>query len=229
MAAHALGGHLGVTVTIDLCAGCQAFWFDGKESLRLTPGATLTLFRIIGEQSASGGRRAFTGEAKCPRCAAGLAPTHDRQRNTAFQYARCPSGHGRLTTFYDFLREKDFVRPLSPEQIEELRRNIQMVNCSNCGAPIDLTNASACAHCRSPVSMLDMKQAEELVTRLQQADRPDRPVDPALPLRLERARREVEDAFAKFPHEVGWFSDVATTGLVGAGLHALARWLKNAH
>jgi hypothetical protein len=228
MTAHPLGGHLGMTVTVDLCAACQAFWFDGKESLQLTPGATLALFRLIGEQAARA-RPPVGAGAKCPRCGAGLAATHDRQRNTAFQYARCPQGHGRLTTFYDFLREKDFIRALSPEQVEELRRNVQILNCSNCGAPIDLTRESACGHFRSPLSMLDMKQAEELVTRLRQADRGDRPVDPTLPLRLEQARREVEDAFARFQHENTWLSDVTTTGLVGAGLHALARWLKNAH
>ena len=60
------------------------------------------------------------------------------QRSTRFEYFRCPHDHGRLTTFFDFLKEKDFVRPLTPPQIAELRKNIQVVNCSNCGAPIDL-------------------------------------------------------------------------------------------
>jgi hypothetical protein len=48
---------------------------------------------------------------------------------------------------FDFLREKNFIRPLTPEQIAELRRNIQIVNCSNCGAPIDLARGAACGHC----------------------------------------------------------------------------------
>jgi hypothetical protein len=225
MAAHALEGRLGRSVTIDLCAACQAFWFDERESLQLTPGATLTLFRIVGEH-VSERRGSVTDGARCPRCGAALALTHDRQRNTAFQYFRCRDGHGRLTTFYDFLREKDFIRPLSREQLAELRRNIQFVNCSNCGAPIDLAKASACSHCGSPISMLDVKQTEDLIARLREADRPDRAVDPTLPLRLARARREVEASFATLQGDSVWLSDAATSGLVGAGLHALARWLR---
>jgi len=58
------------------------------------------------------------------------------QRSTRFEYLRCPHDHGRLTTFFDFLKEKDFVRPPTPAQIAKLRDSIQVVNCSNCGAPI---------------------------------------------------------------------------------------------
>ena len=224
MTPHALDGHLGTSVTVDLCAGCQAFWFDGRESLQLSPGATLRLFRIIGEHSARR-RGALAEGALCPTCAAPLVITHDRQRSTAFQYRRCPQAHGRLQTFFDFLRQKDFIRPLSKAQIEELRRNIQIVNCSNCGAPIDLNAASACAHCASPVSMLDMAQAKELIAQLQEADGPGRPIDPTLPLRVAKAKREAEAAFASFPRDPHWLEDVASGGLVGAGLVALARWL----
>ena len=43
-------------------------------------------------------------------------------------------------TFVNFLLEKDFVHPLSPEQLEELRqRHIQVISCSTCGAPVDLS------------------------------------------------------------------------------------------
>lgn len=195
MQEQTLDGHHGRPVTIDLCAACQSFWFDSHESLGLTPGSTLTLFRIIGEQTA---RRELTNAdvAKCPRCSGRLRLTHDMQHATRFSYLRCPNGHGRLTTFFDFLREKNFIRPLTPQQIAELRRNVQTVNCSNCGGPVDLTTGAACAHCGSPLSMLDMKQAELLVAQLQRAEeRENRPVDPALPLELARARREVETAF----------------------------------
>ena len=43
-------GHLGRHVSIDICHACQSFWFDTRESVALTPGSTLTLFRIIGEK-----------------------------------------------------------------------------------------------------------------------------------------------------------------------------------
>ena len=60
--------------------------------------------------------------------------------------------------------------------------------------------------------MLDLRQTQDLILQLQRADRTDRPVDPALPMRLEQARREVEAAFAAFEHEPSWFDSVSTTG-----------------
>ena len=218
MAAHTFEARLGRSVSIDLCLECQFLWFDRGESLQLSPASTLRLFRIVGEHGARG-RRPSTAERACPRCGARLGLAHDRQRNTRFQYWRCPAGHGRLTSFFDFLREKDFVRPLSRGQVEELRRSVEAVNCSNCGAPVELAVGSTCAHCGSPLSMLDLEQAGRLVAQLREADRTGKPVDPTLPLDMERARREVEAAFASFQKEPEWTLDV------GAGLAALARWL----
>ena len=229
MSEHTFDGQLGRAVAIDICHPCQSIWFDGRESLSLTPASTLALFRIIGEHVAR--PQLADGDAsKCPRCRGRLRRTTDMQRATRFEYFKCPNGHGRLTTFLDFLKEKDFIRPLTPQQIAELRQNVQMVNCSNCGAPIDLARTAACTHCGSPLSMLDMKQAERLVEQLRQADRSDQPIDPALPLELARARRQAEEAFRDMPSTSLttdlWISEVTTTGLVGAGLSALARWLK---
>jgi hypothetical protein len=225
MREETLDGHQGRPVTIDLCLACQSFWFDARESLSLTPGSTLRLFRVIGEQAA---RPQPSGAdlAKCPRCRSRLRPTRDMQRSTRFAYLACPHGHGRLTSFFDFLREKDFIRPLTPQQLADLRRNVQMVNCSNCGGPVDLAHGAACTHCGSPLSMLDMQQAEALVSQLQKAeDRTGRGVDPSLPLELARARREVDLAFAGLQTGETWFNDVRSFGLVSAGLHAVARWL----
>jgi hypothetical protein len=224
MTADELEGHLGRPVTIDLCGTCQLIWFDDHESLQLSPGAVLKLFRLIGEQGTAA-RSTDVGRPSCPRCAIRLLETHDQQRRTRFEYRRCPKGHGRLITFVDFLKEKDFIRPLSAEQIARLKQNVQVVNCSNCGAPIDLTRGSSCEHCHSPLSMLDMTQAGDLVATLQEAERP-RPIDPSLPLQLEHARREVDAAFASFEQRPGWFAEVSEGGLVSAGLNALARWLK---
>ena len=128
-------------------------------------------------------------------------------------------------TFLEFLREKDFVRPLSAQQVDELRRNIQTVNCSNCGGPIDLARGSSCGHCGSPLSMLDMKQAEVLVAQLRRASEP-RSVNPSLPLELARARREVEEAFAGSGTATDWWNDASTFGLVEVGLAAVARLLR---
>ena len=219
-------GHLGRHVSIDICHACQSFWFDTRESVALTPGSTLALFRIIGEKLSKPAHR-NADLARCPRCKGRLRRTRDMQRNTRFEYLSCPNGHGRLTSFFDFLREKDFIRPLSPQQLALLRESMGSVNCSNCGGSIDLQAGGACAHCGSPVSMLDMRQAEKLVEQLRKAEeRADGPVDPTLPIELLKARSETERAFAGLPGEHPWRQDGASPDLVAAGLSALARWLK---
>ncbi|HEX5070269.1 MAG TPA: hypothetical protein VFV78_08630, partial [Vicinamibacterales bacterium] len=162
--------------------------------------------------------------AACPRCRMRLAPTHDLQRTTRFEYLRCPAKHGRLTSFFNFLREKDFIKPLTPQQIEELRRNVQTVNCANCGAPVDLAAGSACAHCGLPLSMLDMRQAQKLIDTLKNAGA-EKPVDPSWPLRAEMARRETEASFSSFEHSSQWMDGAASGSLVTAGIAALAAWL----
>jgi hypothetical protein len=226
MVEQQLDAHHGRPIVIDLCHPCQAFWFDTKESPSLTPGSTLALFRTIGENVVRPAP-ARADLAKCPRCRARLRRTHDMQRATRFEYLSCPHGHGRLTTFFDFLREKNFIRPLTSEQIEELRRNIQIVNCSNCGGPVDVTRGAACGHCGSPLSMLDMQQAEALVAQLRTAEeRATQPIDPAFPLEMARARREVEQAFAGLQGDELWWRDVTRSGVVAAGLRVVARWLK---
>jgi Zn-finger nucleic acid-binding protein len=227
MQTQVLEGHLGTSVTVDLCLACQMFWFDPQESLKLSPSATLKLFRLVGEHRQAP-RPPSAGMYACPRCHGRLRVAHDIQRNTRFQYLRCPLGHGRLITFFEFLREKDFIRPLSAAQVEELRRNVQTVNCSNCGAPIDLAAGATCTHCGSALSMLDMQRAGALVDELQRAGETRRTIDPALPFELARARREVLDSFAEFERGPAWFGDVSSFGLVGAGLTAISRWLKDA-
>ena len=219
-----LDGHAGVAVTIDLCTGCQAFWFDKHESLQLAPGSTLRLFSTISE--AGQARKApLPPLLKCPRCPLRLRLVSDLQRNTQFRYWRCEAGHGRFITFFDFLREKDFIRPLSPAQLAELRKNLQFVNCSNCGASVDLGKGAACSHCGSPISILDMNQAAEVIRQLQRAAEP-RPIDPTLPLELARVRREVENAFGPPGSNPEWWSDVSSSGLVEASMAALVRWIK---
>ena len=226
MTAETLDGHHGTSVAIDLCLPCQMFWFDKNESLKLSPGSVLKLFRLIGEQPL-GPRPGLRGTPACPRCGIRLLATHDQQRSTKFQYLRCPREHGRLVTFVDFLREKDFIKPLSERQIRELRENVRVVNCSNCGAPIDLTRSEACEHCGSPLSTLDMKQAGALIAELREADQGTRTIDPLLPMKLLEARQHAEAAFAAFEREPNWFEDVSKGGLVAAGLSSIARWLKD--
>ena len=225
MTAMTLEGHSGASITIDLCETCQAFWFDTHESLQLSPGSTLKLFTRIGELS-KGAKHTISPVLRCPRCQSQLLTTHDRQRDTPFEYWRCDHDHGRFITSFNFLREKNFIKPLSDTELEELRRNVQTVNCSNCGGPVDVTHGSTCPHCGSPLSMVDMKQAQTLVAQLRDAAAP-KAIDPALPLNLVKARREVEAVFASIDHQNdNWWRDASSSGLVEAGFAAFARWLK---
>ncbi|HYM62267.1 MAG TPA: zf-TFIIB domain-containing protein [Thermoanaerobaculia bacterium] len=215
----AVDGHGGTSVEIDLCMGCRAFWFDTFEDLHLTPAATLKLFAMIAGQSAAG-TPALAKVCFCPKCSTRLVLTHDRQRNTPFQYWRCDRGHGKFTPFVDFLREKDFICPLSPQQITELRENIQMVHCSNCGAPIDLTKASACPHCGSPLSMLDMKKMLETARHLEKASHPA-----TVPPRFANDEGQAAALFAKLKADAATRQATSPFGLVEAGLEAVAEWL----
>src|SRR2546429_9939755 len=60
----------------------------------------------------------------------------------------CPACGGAMT-YLDFLRQREFVRPLTLAQLADLRQNVQTVNCSNCGASVDLASESVCSHCGS--------------------------------------------------------------------------------
>ena len=220
----ALDGHLGRKVSIDICHPCQAFWFDKYESLQLSASSVLQLFRVIGRDG--GVKVGLSRDLTCVRCPRKLRLVKDMQRSTRFEYRGCPDNHGRLITFFNFLREKDFIRPLTPAQIEDLRRNVKTVNCSNCGAPVDLARGTDCAHCGSPLSMLDMAQAGALVEKLQAAGKGPQPVDPAgLVIDLKRARRDVTDAFAAFNRSPNWYATASTEGLVSTAIGAFTEWL----
>lgn len=224
MSEHTLGGHMGTSVSIDVCLHCQAFWFDRRESLQLTPASTLKLFRIIGDE-ASHARHALPARIGCPRCELTLTPVEDMQRTTRFRYRQCPQRHGRFITFFDFLREKNFVKPLSQEQLDDLRAHVESVNCSSCGAPVDLARETTCAHCQTPLSMLDLKHAQSVIEGLRAADADLAEVDPMLALDRIRAHRESERVFSAFEHRASWYRDASSAGTVAASLAALGRWL----
>ena len=211
MEATTLDAHLAAPVEVDICAECQAFWFDKYESLKLSPGSTLKLMKLIGEHTAPS-KELSAADLKCPRCLGTLRTTNDMQRSTRFSYWRCGNEHGRFIRFFEFLKEKNFIRPLSPQQLTELRQNMQTVNYCNCGAPIDLVKSSSCAHCGSAISMLDMKQPELLLKQLKATDA--RTLEGPQPLQLPLERNDRE-----------WWNDASSSGLVQAGLGAVARWL----
>ncbi len=163
----ALEGQLGTTVAVDACLSCRVFWFGHLKELQLAAAGTLHLFGVIASTPDAGA--ALPGVLRCPECRSRLVLTHDMQRSTRFEYWRCDAGHGRLVAFVDFLREKDFVRSLTPSQIDDLRKTVRVVTCDHCGAPIDLARDSTCAHCGSPVSFLDPAQMGRTIAQLQDA------------------------------------------------------------
>lgn len=177
MAIHRLERKPTGVTTIDVCAGCRALWFDGYESLQLTPGATLALLKAIRDAEGEP-KRAQAARLACPRCSGPLALTRDLQRSTRFTYFRCERGHGRYTPFAQFLLEKSFVRPLPPAEIERLRRSVGTIRCSGCGAAIELAADTACRYCRAPVSVLDPDALSRTVEALTAAEARRHEIDP---------------------------------------------------
>jgi hypothetical protein len=154
---------------IDACPTCRVFWFDRFENIALTPRAVLGLFQYIGSVA----RERIVPLASrfnCPRCDAGLVATKDLQRTTAFAYWRCDFGHGRLISFNQFLREKNFIRSPSPAELARLRETVRQISCSQCGAPVDLATASACGHCGAPIALIDPDSVAKAVQELTMAE-----------------------------------------------------------
>ena len=154
---------------IDACPACRLFWFDRFENVALTPRATLGLFQYVGK-AASERIVPLASRFDCPRCDARLAPTKDLQRTTAFNYWRCDFGHGRLISFNQFLREKNFIRAPSPAELIRLRETVRQISCSQCGAPVDLASASACGHCSAPIALIDPDGVAKAVQDLSRAE-----------------------------------------------------------
>src|SRR5437588_946484 len=125
------------SIALDFCFPCQVIWFDSHESTRLSPGAVLEVFKTFDVHRADT-RNALSSLLNCPRCNARLELTQDIQHTTRFSYYRCAWGHGRLTPFLQFLREKNFVRPITGAELADLKSKVRTIQCSNCGAPVDL-------------------------------------------------------------------------------------------
>lgn len=185
-------------IDVDFCADCQSIWFDAFESLQLTTGSVLALFRAL-QDVGHGTRGPLPTRLPCPRCGLALCETHDLQRATRFTYWRCPRGHGRLTPFVQFLREKDFIRPLSDAELARLKSAVKIVRCGSCGAPVDIERSTVCGYCRSPILVLDPSAVASRVAELSSGERnppppdPDRLVDALIAMERERggARRDL--------------------------------------
>jgi hypothetical protein len=216
----------GRKVTVDVCHVCRGLWLDGNELLQLSPAATLELFRMMAGDAGSAGPAA--ARASCPRCGLALHDTSDMQRSTRFFYRRCPRGDGRFMTYFQFLRAKNFVRSLSEAEVRDLRQHVRQINCSNCGAPVDVERGAACGHCGTPISILDPEQVQKTAGELQRADERRRAPDPSLPLTLMLERLKTERAFQDAADGSRWTGSIqgAPADLIDLGLATLRRWFE---
>lgn len=178
-------------VDLDICYDCHGIWFDPFESAQLSPAAILQLFEAIRKQDTPARPLAVT--CACPVCHHALALTHDFERTNRLTYYRCSTGHGRFTTFMQFLREKNFVRTLSPAEMYRLRAVVAQVRCSSCGAPIDLASDAECRYCHAPIDFLDAESVSKTVAELKAADAATPPkitATQAMDALIETARSE---------------------------------------
>jgi hypothetical protein len=165
------------TVDLDLCFDCHGIWFDTLESSALAPGAVIELFQTIAAHD-DRPARPIASITHCVTCRVPLQLTHDIQRTNRIVYYRCPAGHGRFTTFMQFLREKEFVRSLTPVEVERLRAKVAQVRCSSCGAPVDIARDAQCPYCRAPIAILDADAVRRTLEELDEAQRRRHTVDP---------------------------------------------------
>ena len=145
---------------VELCFSCSALWLDHLASMQLAPSAIIELFREI-YQHRTDPRLAVADRLACPRCRDALVLSHDLSKTGKFFYYRCPRGDGRFTPFFQFLREKQFIRNLTELELQRMRSQVRQVRCSECGAPIDLEHDSQCKYCHAPVSFIDPDAVEK--------------------------------------------------------------------
>ena len=203
-------------VALDFCFACQLIWFDSFESQQLTPDGVLQVFKALSEQQATT-RNPLPAVLSCPRCQSRLELTHDLQHTTRFTYFRCEFGHGHLTPFFQFLLEKSFVRPVTGAELGQLKAKVKSIQCSNCGAPVDLEHDTACRYCGSPVSILDPDAAVRAVDALNAAQTRLSAIDVDT---LAAALLMPRPADESRPHPLG--------DLVAAGIAAVAARLLSA-
>lgn len=167
MEVHELPAQYDKRVEIDFCFGCQGIWFDSMENLKLAPEAVATMFRQM-HRHRDEPHAPLAGRLRCPQCRSDLVQGFDVVRSGRFITHRCESRHGRFSSFSSFMIEKGFVRQLTKPEIADIAKKVGVINCSNCGAPVDLRKEDACSHCRSALSLLDPAAVEKALERYSQ-------------------------------------------------------------
>jgi len=160
----------GRTIELDLCFACQGLWFDPHENTRLAPDGVIGLFALLHERR-DDAQVPLATRLSCTRCAQGLVRGFDVAAGGRYVTWRCPSRHGRFSTFGAFLVEKGFVRHLTPQERVALAARVDTVRCSGCGGPVNLREHDACPWCRSALSLLDPQAVERALARHEAAAR----------------------------------------------------------
>ena len=202
----------GGSIALNFCFPCQVIWFDAFQSEQLSLAGIVDVFKALHSERAAT-RNTLPALLACPRCQARLSLTHDLQHTTRFTYFRCEFGHGRLTPFFQFLLEKNFVRPVTGAELAALKAKVKTVQCSNCGAPVDLEHDSMCQYCGTPISILDPAVVSSTA---QQLGPTQAPLQPAEVDRLVDALKMQAAPDSAAPH---------LGDLVSAGLAALTAFL----
>jgi DNA-directed RNA polymerase subunit RPC12/RpoP len=207
-------------LAIDTCDTCQALWLDANESQQLTPGALIEVFRAIAT-SHPHARAAYPSLLPCPRCTTPLTLTRDIRQTTRFTYYRCRYGHGRFTPYAQFLREKNFIRPLETAELMRLRATVSTVRCVSCGGPVALDRSAVCPYCGAPVMLLDPDAVTKALAALETAET-QRTVDKPLTGDAVIAIANVERELARSRREG---NGELAIDLIAVGLRALGSLL----
>lgn len=160
MQLHALEGPNGASVELDLCFQCQGIWIDPKENLMLAPASVAELFTLL-HQHRDDEKSPLAQRLDCPRCKGALRQGFDQVRTGRYITYRCGATCGRFSSFSSFMIEKGFVRQLSRTEVNDIAKRVGAINCSNCGAAVDLRKDDACQHCRTALSLLDPDAVEK--------------------------------------------------------------------
>lgn len=197
MALLTLPAHYGRSVEIDVCHPCSALWFDRMESVALTPDALLQLVRDMHDRQ-PGARHPLPELLRCPRDAAPLRASPRRTQAGAYTVYACATCAGQMVPFFEFLREKGLLRPLSKDRLAELRDAVGVVNCSSCGAPVDLHRSAHCSHCSAPLALLDVEAIGSALAELQaRADRRANPNPDVVTTQMMLDKLKTERTFRK--------------------------------
>lgn len=93
------------------------------------------------------------------------------------------------------------MRALTPAEQRRLSAEIKQVQCSSCGAPVDLTKGFECAHCGSPLTVLDPEAVSRTLKELDEADAARKTLDPAAAEARARALVAMENLRTRRPDE----------------------------